>query len=51
MVKPDPNNKAKEIPYWEHFRNIHLAPLVAAKKALVIPKAKPAVNPAAPVKN
>ena len=50
LVKPDPN-ATKEIPYWEHFRNMHLAPLVAAKKALVIPKAKPAVNPTAPAKN
>jgi len=43
LVKPDPN-VTKEIPYWEHFRNMHLAPLVAAKKALIIPKVKP-VNP------
>jgi hypothetical protein len=30
---------------------MHLAPLVAAKKALIVPKAKPAVNPTDPAKN
>ena len=44
MITPDPAKPAIKISYWEHFRNMHLAPLVTAKKALVIPKVKP-VNP------
>ena len=43
-VMPDPNNKAKLIPYWDYFRNTYITPLVAPKNALIIPKVKP-VNP------
>ena len=50
LVKPDPNT-SKEISYWEHFRNMELAPLVPAKTALIVPKAATPVKPAAPVKN
>ena len=48
MIAPDPAKPAIKISYWEHFRNMHLAPLAAAKKALVIPKAATAVTPVKP---
>ena len=51
MIAPDPNNKAKQIPYWDHFRTVYLVPLVPAKTALIVPKAATPVKPAAPVKN
>jgi len=51
MIAPDPNNKAKQIPYWDHFRNIHLVPIIASKAELIVPKVKPAVKPTTPVKN
>ena len=53
-IIPDPNNKAKQIPYWDYFRNIYLTPLVAPKTSLIVPKAAtPAtpVKPSAPNKN
>ena len=53
-IFPDPNNKAKQIPYWDYFRNIYLTPLVAPKTSLIVPKAAtPAtpVKPSAPNKN
>lgn len=51
MIAPDPNNKAKQIPYWDHFRTVYLVPIVAAKTALIVPKAATPVTPAPPVKN
>ena len=51
MIAPDPNNKAKQIPYWDHFRNVYLVPIVAPKTALIVPKATTPVTPAPPVKN
>ena len=51
MIAPDPNNKAKQIPYWDHFRTVYLVPIVAPKTALIVPKAATPVKPAAPVKN
>jgi hypothetical protein len=51
MIAPDPENKAKQIPYWDHFRNVYLVPIVAAKTALIVPKAATPVKPAPPVKN
>lgn len=51
MIAPDPNNKAKQIPYWDHFRNVYLVPIVAPKTALIVPKAATPVTPAPPVKN
>jgi hypothetical protein len=39
----DPTGKTK-ITYWQHFMETYIAPFVAAKQALIVPK------PAAPVK-
>jgi hypothetical protein len=50
LVKSDPNT-SKEIPYWEQFRNVYLAPLVTAKTSLIVPKAATPANPVPPVKN
>ena len=49
LVKPDPAKPA--ISYWEQFRIVYLAPLVAPKTALIVPKAATPATPAPPVKN
>jgi hypothetical protein len=51
MITPDPAKPAIKITYWEQFQKDYLVPIIAAKTALIVPKAKPAVNPTAPVKN
>ncbi len=46
-VIPDPNNKAKQIPYWNYFLEKYLVPIIPAKTQLIIDTVKQAAPGAA----